>query len=151
MEHNLEALSSRTPSEQPPFKSTDDLRSKGLWNWIKAWRLSPFWFCFREHAKIRFPLNQNAPSSLSRGSCFSSECDGCRCQRRLPDHVDSVSPKTPQTLQTAPETHHGVPVKPRRRSRSEVRVHRDTFVCSEIFLYQDRGQASSHLLPLSSL
>lgn len=96
-----------------------------------------------------FPLNQKAPSSLSRGSCVSSECDRCRCQCSLPDHVDSVSQKTPQTLQTAPETHHGVSIKPQRRSRSEVRVHRDTY--SEIFLHQEQAgikSPSTNFFPL---
>lgn len=57
---------------------------------------------------------------------FSSECDRCRRECSLPDHADSVSQKTAQTLQTAPETHHGVSVKSQRRSRSEVRVHSRT-------------------------
>lgn len=71
---------------------------------------------------------------------FSSECDGCCCQCSLPDHVDSVSQKTPQTLQTAPETHHGVPVKPQRRSRREVRVHPDTFSLLRYFSTRTAGR-----------
>lgn len=68
-------------------------------------------------------------ATLCRVSWFSSECDGCCSQCRVPDHVDSVSQKTAQTLQTAPETHHGISVESQRRPRSEVRVHRFPLWC----------------------
>lgn len=111
-----------------------------------------------------FPFKSESTASLSR---FSSERDRCRCQCSLPDHVDSVSQKTPQTLQTATERHHGVSVKLQRRSRSEVRVHRHTvsvlrdfcprtagghqvtfcqFLSSSPLLVFLKDQASSHLI-----
>lgn len=84
--------------------------------------------------KINFDILNRECSSSSilvksltiYASWFSSECNRRRRQCGLPDHVDSVSQKTAQTVQTAPETHHGVSVKSQRRSRSEVKVHSRT-------------------------
>lgn len=60
--------------------------------------------------------------SKRTGSPFlSSERCGCCCQRSVPDHADCVSQETAQTLQTTPETHHGVPDKSQCCSWSEVR------------------------------
>lgn len=57
-------------------------------------------------------------------SLFPSEHHRCCCQCRVPDHVDCVSQKKTQTLQTAPDTYHGVSVESQCCSRSEVRAQR---------------------------
>ena len=53
-------------------------------------------------------------------SSLSSERDRCCCQRSVPDHVDCLSQKKTQTLQTAPQTNHGVPDKSQCCSGTEV-------------------------------
>lgn len=71
------------------------------------------------------------PLSTSLLTLVSSERDRCSCQHRLPDHADCVSQEAAQTVQAAPQRHHGVSVKSQRRSRSEVRSRRFSRLMSE--------------------
>lgn len=73
-------------------------------------------------------------------SFLSSECDGCCCQCSVPDHAQCVSQKTTQTLQTAPQTHHGILDDSQRRSRSQVR---DNF-CPVFFFFSLFCSGMSH-------
>ena len=91
------------------------------------YKCNPYLVCQRALFKLSEGLKKHSSSSFCFHVSFCpSVCDRCCCQCSVPDHVDCVSQETAQTLQTAAQTHHGVPVKSQRRSRSQVGDHSGT-------------------------
>lgn len=120
------------------------------WNRMKAWRLSPFWFCFRERADGQAFFRFKSESTVLWLLFFqwvwqtplpvqsSRPCWQCVTEN-APNSANSSWNASWSICQAAAPLQEWGQSPPRH------------VFFSEMFLYQDCRQASSHLLPISSL